>query len=161
MRLIAFVLLAFSLLCICPVVMLAGAHMTEHNFARARFCRQPISPARNAVSTGAFDGATTYGTNYHAHQLPDKPHFAPPPPPAHTRFDATTTNHDDYRAYEMQPREKYGPKHAPRENTKFDATTTNHVRKPSLSWFRIHFSCRQYCSAEFMRCKPRERYRRT
>ena len=35
MRLMAFVLLAFSLLCLCRVVMLAGAHVTEYNFVRA------------------------------------------------------------------------------------------------------------------------------
>jgi hypothetical protein len=39
-----------------------------------------MSPTRSPVSTGAFDGTTTYGSNYHAHEMPERPHYAPPAP---------------------------------------------------------------------------------
>ena len=41
-------------------------------------CRQPVSPPRQLPNTGAFDGTTTYGSNYHPHALPPRPTFAPP-----------------------------------------------------------------------------------
>jgi hypothetical protein len=67
------------------------------------------SPARHtppvpAAESGPFDGTTTYGTNYHAHQLEPRAAAAPPAAPAQKRFDATTSYHDQFTAHQLDTR---------------------------------------------------------
>ena len=101
--------------------------------------RSPAAPAQAPRSTGAFDGTTTYGANYHPHQLPEKPHFSAPAPRKQVPFDGTTTTQDAYKAYDVQPRQVYGPAATARPHVPFDAHTTNQARAPTcMLWTAAH-----------------------
>ncbi|KAG1672498.1 hypothetical protein FOA52_002807 [Chlamydomonas sp. UWO 241] len=82
-------------------------------------------PAQYQGSGAAFDGTTTYGTQFHQMQLPEKQ--AARPPQVHNggaAFDGTTTNGLAYVQHQLAPRVPCMPGRRENNNAPFDGTTS-------------------------------------
>ena len=61
-------------------------------------------PVTFAADTGPFDGTTTYGKDFHEHQMEPRTHAPPPAAAPQKRFDGTTSYHDQFVPHEINRR---------------------------------------------------------
>lgn len=56
------------------------------------------------MSSGQFDGTTTYGQNFVGHELEKRAVAAPPPARPQGKFEGTTAYHDNFVKHAIEPR---------------------------------------------------------